>query len=55
MRRSAVNSGLEPSLPNIAVLAALVAIRTFPSFSIDVELAGCWPWQRSKLRGPATN
>lgn len=41
---------LEPSLPNIAVLAALVAIRTFLSFSIDVELDGCWPWERAKAR-----
>jgi uncharacterized membrane protein len=41
---------LEPSLANIAVLAALVAIRTFLSFSIDVELDGCWPWERAKLR-----
>lgn len=44
---------LKPSLPNIAVLAALVAIRTFLSFSIDVELDGCWPWDRAKtLVGP---
>lgn len=41
---------LEPSLPNIAVLAALVAIRTFLSFSIDVELDGCWPWERRRIR-----
>jgi uncharacterized membrane protein len=41
---------LEPSLPNIAVLGALVAIRTFLSFSIDVELDGCWPWERAKNR-----
>lgn len=41
---------LEPSLPNIAVLAALVAIRTFLSFSIDVELDGCWPWKRARTR-----
>lgn len=45
---------LEPSLPNIAVLAALVAIRTFLSFSIDVELDGCWPWERAKTRAGST-
>ena len=44
---------LEPSLSNIAVLAALVAIRTFLSFSIDVELDGCWPWARAKARAAA--
>lgn len=41
---------LEPSLTNIAVLGALVAIRTFLSFSIDVELDGCWPWDRARMR-----
>lgn len=39
---------LEPSASNIALLAALVGIRTFLSFSIDVELDGCWPWQRAR-------
>lgn len=46
---------LEPSLANIAVLGALVTIRTFLSFSIDVELDGCWPWQRAKVRATATD
>jgi uncharacterized membrane protein len=40
---------LELSLMSLAILAALVAIRTFLSFSIDVELDGCWPWERAKL------
>ena len=41
---------LEPSLTNIAVLGGLVTIRTFLSFSIDVELDGCWPWERARAR-----
>ncbi|MBU2582256.1 MAG: DUF1622 domain-containing protein [Alphaproteobacteria bacterium] len=41
---------LELSLPNVSVLAALVAIRTFLSFSINVELYGCWPWDRQKFK-----
>lgn len=41
---------LEPSLQMIGVLAALVAIRTFLSFSIEVELEGCWPWERARIR-----
>lgn len=41
---------LEPSPSNIAVLGALVAIRTFLTFSIDVELDGCWPWLRARMR-----
>lgn len=46
---------LELSLPNVSVLAALVAIRTFLSFSINVELYGCWPWDRAKLKGLSNN
>jgi hypothetical protein len=28
------------------VLAIVVAIRTFLSFSLELELTGRWPWQR---------
>jgi uncharacterized membrane protein len=37
----------EPSLTSIAVLAGIVLIRTFLSFSLEVELTGRWPWQSS--------
>lgn len=37
---------VEPTLSNLAVLAALVAIRTFLSWSLEVEIEGRWPWQR---------
>lgn len=46
---------LEPSLSNIALLGALVGIRIFLSFSIDVELDGCWPWDRAKTRSVSKN
>ncbi|WP_339913117.1 DUF1622 domain-containing protein [uncultured Brevundimonas sp.] len=45
---------LEPSLTNVGVLAALVTIRTFLSFSIDVELDGCWPWERAASKKELT-
>lgn len=32
-------------LKNIAALALVVLIRTFLSFSLDVEINGRWPWQ----------
>jgi hypothetical protein len=32
------------------VLAGIVAIRTFLSFSLEVELEGRWPWQRAAGR-----
>lgn len=38
---------VEPTLSNLAVLAALVAIRTFLSWSLEVEIEGRWPWNRS--------
>ncbi|HEY8592109.1 MAG TPA: DUF1622 domain-containing protein [Sphingomicrobium sp.] len=38
---------IEPTLQSLAVLAGIVAIRTFLSFSLEVEIEGRWPWQRS--------
>ena len=35
----------EPTLTDVAVLGGIVLIRTFLSFSLDVELEGRWPWQ----------
>lgn len=36
---------IEPTLTNVGVLAAIVAIRTVLSFSLQVEIEGRWPWQ----------
>jgi len=36
----------EPTLTDVAVLAIIVLIRTFLSFSLDIELTGHWPWQK---------
>ncbi len=36
-----------PSLSNVLVLALIVAIRTFLSFSLELEITGRWPWQTS--------
>lgn len=38
---------VEPSLRSLAVLAGIVLIRTFLSFSLEVEIEGRWPWQRA--------
>lgn len=35
-----------PSLENLAVLGLIVLIRTFLSFSLEVEIEGRWPWRR---------
>jgi uncharacterized membrane protein len=37
---------LKPTLESLAVLAGIVLIRTFLSFSLEVEIEGRWPWQR---------
>jgi uncharacterized membrane protein len=37
-----------PTLQNLAVLAALVGIRTFLSWSLEVEIDGRWPWHRNR-------
>lgn len=38
--------GVEPTLRSLAVLAGIVLIRTFLSFSLEVEIEGRWPWRR---------
>lgn len=38
---------IEPTLDSLAVLAGIVAIRTFLSWSLEVEIEGRWPWQRN--------
>jgi uncharacterized membrane protein len=37
-----------PSLASVSVLAMVVAIRTFLSWSLALELDGRWPWQRAR-------
>lgn len=36
---------------SVGLLAAIVVIRTFLSFSLETEIEGCWPWQRSRRTG----
>jgi uncharacterized membrane protein len=38
---------IDPTLDSLAVLAGIVLIRTFLSFSLEVEIEGCWPWNRA--------
>src|SRR5688572_7755377 len=39
---------IEPTLDSLAVLAGIVLIRTFLSFSLEVEIEGRWPWRRGE-------
>lgn len=34
-----------PTLESVAVLAVIVVIRTFLSWSLQVEMTGRWPWR----------
>lgn len=36
---------VDPSFESAGVLAAIVLIRTFLSFALELELEGRWPWQ----------
>jgi uncharacterized membrane protein len=39
-----------PTVRSVIVLAGIVLIRTFLSFSLELEITGRWPWQKE---GPA--
>ena len=39
-----------PTMDSVTVLAMIVAIRTFLSWSLALELEGRWPWQRAAER-----
>ncbi|MET3932324.1 putative membrane protein [Arthrobacter sp. OAP107] len=35
-----------PTFASVGVLALIVLIRTFLSFSLELEITGKWPWQQ---------
>lgn len=39
-----------PTMEKVLILGVIVLIRTFLSFSLEVELEGSWPWQKTKKR-----
>jgi uncharacterized membrane protein len=41
-----------PTLTSVAVLAGIVLIRTFLSFSLELEITGRWPWQGRSGQSP---
>jgi uncharacterized membrane protein len=38
---------IRPAPRDVLVLAGIVLIRTFLSFSLEVEISGRWPWRRA--------
>jgi uncharacterized membrane protein len=37
-----------PTIESVSVLALIVVIRTFLSWSLEVEISGRWPWQKAR-------
>jgi len=37
---------IDPTFRSVGVLAVIVAIRTFLSLELELEIDGRWPWQR---------
>jgi uncharacterized membrane protein len=44
---------ISPTLQSVTVLGLIVLIRTFLSFSLQVEIDGTPPWRRALTTGPA--
>ncbi|SRR5229473_5849997 len=40
---------IDPTFVSVGVLGLIVLVRTFLSWSLEVEINGEWPWQRSRL------
>ena len=43
-----------PTFRSVGVLAVIVVIRTFLSFSLELEITGRWPWQKKPEPAPAS-
>lgn len=41
---------VEPTFKSIGVLGLIVLVRTFLSFTLEVEMNGRWPWQKKKQK-----
>lgn len=46
---------VDPTFRNLGVLGLIVLIRTFLSFSLEVEISGRLPWQKDAASGSASD
>ncbi|MBD1541909.1 DUF1622 domain-containing protein [Arthrobacter sp. IA7] len=44
-----------PTFESVGVLAVIVLIRTFLSFSLELEITGRWPWQKEPSSASAVS
>jgi uncharacterized membrane protein len=45
---------LEPTFESVGVLGLIVLVRTFLSWSLEVEITGEWPWRRASRAAART-
>ena len=43
---------IQPSFQSVGVLGLIVVVRTFLSWSLEVEVNGQWPWRRAETETP---
>lgn len=43
---------IDPTFVSVGVLGLIVLIRTFLSWSLEVEINGRWPWQHAQAQEP---
>jgi uncharacterized membrane protein len=41
---------IEPTFQSVGVLGLIVLVRTFLSWSLEVEINGEWPWRRARTQ-----
>ena len=46
---------ITPTFESVGVLAIIVVIRTFLSFSLELEITGRWPWQKEAADQPESS
>jgi uncharacterized membrane protein len=46
---------IDPTAESALVLAVIVLVRTFLSFSLELELEGVLPWRRAAMTGPRSD
>jgi len=44
---------ITPDARSVAILGGIVLIRTFLSFSLQLEVTGYWPWQKARQQQAA--
>ncbi len=42
---------ITPNFQSLGILATIIAIRTFLSIALEVEIEGRWPWRRHETEG----